>query len=316
MSSPTSADSQSRLAYLLLVITFLLWSNSFVAARYLVGDDVPAAERLGPYYFVLARFAPVGLFCLLYFALSAAARSEARRMLAERPVLVLVLGLINVWIYNLAFGEGQHLVAAGTASLIIALSPIFTFVLATLIGQEKPSLMRAAGLLLALCGIYVVVVYGAGRAVGGAYLKGALILAIAPLSWAFYTVYSKPLFGRYAPLPATFLILGLVCAPAIPLALLDSGLRGQLAAWTPQRWFADLFLAIACTLVGYWLWSEALKRLPASKTAAFIFLNPPLAIFFEWLWLGRRPQPGLLAGGLLVLSGIYLCLRPAKTAAS
>lgn len=313
MSSPTSADSQSRLAYLLLVITFLLWSNSFVAARYLVGDDVPAAERLGPYHFVLARFAPVGLFCLLYFAFSAAARREGRRMLAERPALTVVLGLINVWIYNLAFGEGQHLVAAGTASLIIALSPIFTFVLATAIGQEKPSLMRAAGLLLALCGIYVVVVYGAGRAVEGSYLKGAAILAIAPLSWAFYTVYSKPLFGRYAPLPATFLILGLVSVPAIPLALFDSGLRAHLAMWTPQRFFADLFLAIACTLVGYWFWSEALKRLPASKTAAFIFLNPPLAIFFEWLWLSRRPQPGLLAGGLLVLSGIYLCLRPAKT---
>jgi len=316
MSSPSAAaeSQQSRLAYLLLVITFLLWSNSFVAARYLVGDDVPAAERLGPYHFVLARFVPVGLFCLLYFLVSAPARQAARRMLSEQPLLVVTLGLINVWIYNLAFGEGQHLVAAGTASLIIALSPIFTFVLATAIGQEKPTLARAAGLLLALCGIYVVVVYGAGRAVEGQYLKGAAILAIAPLSWAFYTVYSKPLFSRYAPLPATFLILGLVTVPAIPLAIFDGGLRGHLAAWGPQRYFADLFLAIACTLIGYWFWSEALKRLPASKTAAFIFLNPPLAIFFEWLWLGRRPQPGLLAGGLLVLSGIYLCLRPPKAA--
>ena len=201
---------------------------------------------------------------------------------------------------------------AGTASLIIALSPIFTFLLATLIGQEKPTLTRAAGLLLALSGIYVVVVYGAGREVHGAYLQGAAILALAPLSWAFYTVFSKPLFGRYAPIPTTFLILGLVSAPAIPLALLDPGLRTELAHWTPQRWFADLFLAIACTLIGYWLWSEALKRLPASKTAAFIFLNPPLAIFFEWLWLGRRPQPGLIVGGLVVLSGIYLCLRPPR----
>lgn len=312
-SPSPSPDTQSRLAYLLLVVTFLIWSNSFVAARYLVGDDVPAAERLGPYQFVLARFAPVGLFCLLYFLASSTARHEGRRLLREQPFLVMALGLLNVWIYNLAFGEGQHLVAAGTASLIIALSPIFTFVLAVAIGQEKATLGRAAGLLLALCGIYIVVVYGAGRAVEGSYLKGAAILALAPLSWACYTVFSKPLFGRYPPIPFTFAVLGLVSVPAIPLALFDAGLRGQLAAWGPQRWFADLFLAIACTLVGYWLWSEALKRLPASKTAAFIFLNPPLAIFFEWLWLARRPQPGLLAGGLVVLSGIYLCLRPART---
>lgn len=314
MNAAPSSDSQSRLAYLLLVVTFLLWSNSFVAARYLVGDDVPAGEQLGPYHFVLARFAPVGLFCLLYFVFSAAARREALRLLAERPGLIVVMGLLNVWLYNLAFGYGQHLVAAGNASLIIALSPLFTFVLASAIGQERPTLARAAGLLVALAGIYVVVVYGAGRTVEGAYLKGAAILALAPLSWAFYTVFSKPLFGRFAPLPATFLILGIVSVPAIPLALFDAGLREHLANWGPQRYFADLFLAIACTLIGYWLWSEALKRLPASKTAVFIFLNPPLAIFFEWLWLGRRPQPGLIAGGLLVLSGIYLCLRPPKPA--
>ena len=311
-AGPTSSESQNRLAYLLLVITFLIWSNSFVAARYLVGDDVPDAERLVPYQFVIARFAPVGLFCLLYFAFSATARTEARRLLRERPGLIALLGLLNVWAYNLAFGEGQHLVPAGTASLIIALSPIFTFLLATFIGQEKPTLSRAAGLVLALAGIYVVVVYGAGRAVEGAYLQGAAILALAPLSWAFYTVYSKPLFGHYAPIPTTFLILGLASAPAIPAFLLDTNLQNHLAAWGPQRWFADLFLAIACTLVGYWLWSEALKRLPASKTAAFIFLNPPLAIFFEWLWLGRRPQPGLIAGGMVVLAGIWLCLRPQR----
>lgn len=311
-AGPTSSESQSRLAYLLLVITFLIWSNSFVAARYLVGDDVPDTERLVPYQFVVARFAPVGLFCLLYFAFSATARTEARRLLRERPGLIALLGLLNVWAYNLAFGEGQHLVPAGTASLIIALSPLFTFLLATFIGQEKPTLSRAAGLVLALAGIYVVVVYGAGRAVEGAYLQGAAILALAPLSWAFYTVYSKPLFGIYAPIPTTFLILGLASAPAIPAFLLDTNLRSHLAAWGPQRWFADLFLAIACTLVGYWLWSEALKRLPASKTAAFIFLNPPLAIFFEWLWLGRRPQPGLIAGGVVVLAGIWLCLRPQR----
>jgi len=311
--SPVAApETQTRLAYLLLLITFLIWSNSFVATRYLVGEDVPDAERLGPFHFVIARFAPVGLVCLLYFALSAAARREGWRLLREQPGLVVLLGLINVWAYNLAFAEGQHLVPAGTGSLIIALSPIFTFLLATLIGQEQPTLARAGGLLLALIGIYLVVVYGAGRAVGAAYITDAGILVLAPLSWAFYTVFSKPLFGRYAPVPATFLILGLASVPAIPFFFLDTQLRIQLSAWGPQRWFADLFLALACTLVGYWLWSEALKRLPASKTAAFIFLNPPLAIFFEWLWLGHRPQPGLIAGGLVVLSGIYLCLRPPK----
>ena len=65
-------------------------------------------------------------------------------------------------------------------------------------------------------------------------------------------------------------------------------------------------------MVGFWLWYEALRRLSASRTAAFVFLNPPLALFFEWLWFGRAPASGLLLGGAVVLAGVYLCLLPPR----
>jgi drug/metabolite transporter (DMT)-like permease len=41
---------------------------------------------------------------------------------------------------------------------------------------------------------------------------------------------------------------------------------------------------------------------------AFVFLNPPLAILFEWLWFGSVPAWGLLVGGGFVLAGVYLCI--------
>jgi len=52
-------------AYLILLGTFLVWSNSFVAARLLVGEQVPAAERLDPLAFVAASYENgVGAFTL------------------------------------------------------------------------------------------------------------------------------------------------------------------------------------------------------------------------------------------------------------
>lgn len=301
---------QRRIAFALLVLTFLIWSNSFIAARALVGDGVPAAERLDPLRFVEARFAPVALFCLAWFAVSPSGRRTARQLVTRHPLRTAVLASVNVWGYNLAFGAGHHRVAAGSASLIIALNPVLTYLLVLAICQERPAWVKNAGLLMAFTGIYVVVVYGAGQAVEAAYLTDALILIGAPVSWTLYTVLSKPLLEGRSPLELTLFFLGLGSLPALAAALGDRGLHARLATWEAERYGAALFLALACSLLAFWLWFEALKRLPASTAAAFVFLNPPLTLFFEWLWFGRAPNAGLIAGGAIVLAGVWLCSRP------
>ena len=307
MSEAGAAAERRWPAFLLLVFVFLIWSNSFIAARLLVGDDLPATERLSPLQFVEVRFAPVALWSLLWFGLLPAARRAAARLLRERAGLLVVLAACNVWGYNLAFGAGHQRVPAGTGALIIVLNPVLTFLLAVALGQERASWRKALGLALAFTGIYWVVVHGAGRSVEPAYLLDALLLLGAPICWAIYTVLGKPLLAEHSPLHLTFLVLGLGSLPTLPLLALDADLQARLAVWGPQRWGAALFLSLACTVLAFWLWYVALKRLSASTAAAFVFLNPPLALCFEWLWFGHVPSGGLLAGGLLVLAGVYLC---------
>lgn len=309
---PAPAGHRAWGAYATLVVCFLIWSNSFAAVRALVSELVPPAERLDPYELVVVRFAPVALFCLGWFALLPGARRAASEVMSWRPGLVVALGLLAVWVYNLAFAAGMERVSAGAGSLVTAINPVLTFLLAWRLGQERATAAKLAGLALATGGVYVVVVHGAGRAVEVADLRAGALLLLAPASWAVYTVLSKPLLGGRSPLHLTFLVLGLASLPTLPLVAFDRELRAQLALWGAERWSAALFLSLACTVVGFWLWYEALGRLSASRTAAFVFLNPPLALFFEWLWFGRAPASGLLLGGAVVLAGVYLCLKPPR----
>ena len=301
-------------AFLLLVALFVVWSNSFVAARVLVGEQVPADQRLDPLPFVVVRFLPVALVTWPWLLLSRRRRGELARLLREHGPLVALLGLISVWVYNLPFAAGQRLVPPGAASLIITLNPVLTFLLAVALRVERFAAVRAAGLALAFAGVWQVVVHGAGREVHGAYLADALLLTLAPLSWALYTVLGKRLLGVASPLLVTYATLALASAPTVPMALADADLRATLARWPLERWAAALFLGVACTLLGYWMWNVALRRLPATTAASFVFLNPPLAILFEWLWLGSAPSWGLLLGGALVLAGVRLCVLPARGA--
>jgi len=313
-------------AYLVLLGTLVIWSNSFLAARLLVGEQVPAAERLEPLAFVVARFLPVLLVTWPWLLASRRRRGEVARLLREHGGLILLLGALSIWTYNLPFAFGQRLVPPGAASLIITLNPVLTFVLAVLLRQERFSTARAIGLALAFAGVWQVVVYGAGRDLHGAFVTAALVLTLSPLSWSLYTVGAKRLLGDArsggdaggdgdagsgggpSPVVMTYLTLAIGAIPTLPLAFAHRGLRAAVVHWTAERWVAALFLGLACTLLGYTLWNFALKRLPATHVTAFVFLNPPLALLFEWLWFGSVPSWGLLVGGAFVLVGVYLCI--------
>jgi len=308
-------------AYLVLLGTFVIWSNSFLAARLLVGEQVPAAERLDPLSFVVARFLPVLLVTWPWLLATRARRGEVRRLLREHGGMVLLLGAFSIWTYNLPFAFGQRLVPPGAAALIITLNPVLTFVIAVLLRQERFSTPRAIGLALAFAGVWQVIVYGAGRDLHGAFIGAALALTLSPLSWSFYTVATKHLLeqersaGREAsPVMLTYVSLAIGAIPTLPLAFLHRPLQAAAAHWQPVRWVAALFLGLACTLLGYSLWNIALKRLPATHVTAFVFLNPPLALLFEWLWFGSVPSWGLLVGGGFVLAGVYLCIADFRRA--
>ena len=80
---------------------------------------------------------------------------------------IVAMGLLGVPVYNLAFLHGLKTVPTGTAALIIALNPVFTAVLARSCSGERFGPRRAAGLVLALAGVFVVVRYGTDKPVDG-----------------------------------------------------------------------------------------------------------------------------------------------------
>ena len=68
----------------------------------------------------------------------------------------------------------------------------------------------------------------------------------------------------------------------------------------------DLF---ASTLLGFFVWNYALRHLPASSVASFIYLNPPFAALFGWLLFGEEVTRWFLAGSAIVLAGLWLAQK-------
>ena len=283
------------LAHLVLVLTLLIWSFSFLAAARL-RQDMGLTDALA------ARFLPV----LLGAGLLLLWRRPLRLPRAAWWRIV-AMGLLGVPVYNLAFLHGLKTVPSGTAALIIALNPVFTAVLARIVLGEKFGLRRTAGLVLALAGVFVVVRYGTDKPVDWPYLSSALVLVLAPLSWAVYTVIGRRLPAAASALDTTYALL---FAGSLPLLGLGTPALGARLLAHPGALGAALYLAVPCTLVAYAGWVWALKRLPAGEVAAFVFLNPPLANLWAWLFEGATLRTPFLLGALALLAGVAAIVLP------
>jgi drug/metabolite transporter (DMT)-like permease len=283
------------LAHLVLVITLLIWSFSFLAAARL-RQDLGLVDALG------ARFLPVllgaGLLLLWRRPLRLPRASWWR---------IAAMGLLGVPVYNLAFLHGLKAVPTGTAALIIALNPVFTAVLARLVLKEAFGLRRGIGLLLALVGVFVVIRYGTDNPVDWPYLWSALVLTLAPLSWAFYTVIGRRLPSAADAFDTTYALL---FVGSLPLVALATPALGRSLLTHPGALWSALYLAGPCTLVAYAGWIWALKRLPAGEVAAFVFLNPPLANLWAWIFEGATLKPPFLVGAAVLLAGVAAIVLP------
>lgn len=279
----------------MLLVTLLVWSFSFLAAARL-RQSVGLADS------VAARFLPVVL-------------GAALLLLWRRPLRlprsswwkVGAMAALGVPAYNLFFFHGLKTVPTGTAALIIALNPVFTALLARLALGEAFGRRKALGLVLALAGVLVVIRFGSDRPVDWPYLSSALVLALAPLSWACYTVIGRRMPAAADALDTTYALL---FVGGLPLAALATPrLVAALLADRGALW-AALYLALPCTLMGYAAWIWALKRLPAGEVAAFVFLNPPLATLWAWLFEGQALHPPFLLGAAVLLVGVAAIVLP------
>jgi drug/metabolite transporter (DMT)-like permease len=293
-----SSKQETQVAIVALVILFVIWSNSFHAIAYFRQTLKVSAMDL-----TILRYGPVVPFCLAYVLRD---WRKSWHLLRVAWLRIIVMGSLTVSGYNLALNWGQGRVPPATASLIIALNPVFTYLMAMGFLGEKREGRKFIGFAIAFLGIYLLVSSQA-TAYGPGYSLSALVVLLAPLSWATATVTGKPLTARTDPLLLTFLALGIGSLPYLFGLIAGTGeVHETLATMNLTGWLALIHLSLPCTIIGFAIWFWALKRLPASTAAAFVFLNPPLTTLFGAVWGTETWHWSTAAFGSLTLAGVAL----------
>jgi drug/metabolite transporter (DMT)-like permease len=288
--------------YLKLVLTTFFWGGTFVAARFAVGEAPP-------FFAASCRFIIASLVLVSLTAWrshregSAFPLPKTLRQLAG----LFSLGLTGVFLYNAVFFTGLRLTTATNGALIVAINPLLTAVLSALWLRERVSPAQAAGLLLSLFGVAVVIARGSLDIIAGlSFNRGDLIMLGAPLCWALYSILGKKALARFTPLAATAYAAVFGAMLLVPAALLEHGaVGGATPGFSWLGWLAILQLALLGTVVGFVWWYEGVRSIGTARAAAFVNLVPLFGAVLAALFLGERLIGAQLWGGSIVILGVY-----------
>ncbi len=281
-----------------LLLTAMLWGGNFAAIRMLLDD-------LAPLEVIFIRTIGAAFF----FSLVLLATGRPRISIPRRDLARLVgIGVLGVTVLNLAMIYGQSRIPATLASLIVTSNPIHTALISRVLTGEPLTRRKLGGIALAFVGLVIVLRFGSvgAGALSTRELAGAGILAIAPFSWAFYTVLSKPLLATYPSVHVAAYTTLAGAAPFLTLPLLRPGLLGHISHLDGRGWEAALFVTLISFVGGYILWYRGLQVLTPSEAAVYIYLVPVFGLLTAWLLLDERPTFYLLLGGATILTGVIL----------
>jgi drug/metabolite transporter (DMT)-like permease len=300
-ASPQSVTRPDTSTYLAFFGCVLFGGANAIGVRQTVLE-------LPPFWSASLRFLAAGL--ILTAITVATRRSFPRGRSLWGAILYGTVG------FAASFGfvyAGLRTVPGGTASVLIAITPLLTFGLAIVQHQERFHVQGLVGALVALAGIGVVFAdqVGANVPVGSLALVILGAVCIAESGIILKWIPRSDPFGTNA--------VGMLAGGAILLTLtLITGEPRPVPAQS-QTWIALAYLVVFGSVVLFSLYVFILQRWTASAVSYTTLLFPFVGVTIATLVIGERFSPSLVLGGLVALVGVYIGafrVRPHRTSAT
>ncbi len=280
---------------LLMTLTVFLWAVNFSVIKV-------ALREFPPHAFNAVR---LGLASLVYLVLLGFSREGFLPPRGDGWKTA-VLGLLGISFYQVFFIRAISMTSASMTSIIMATTPIFIALLSSAIGQERISWAGWLGIGISFAGFLLVVSSPEGGFVWSWHaVEGTVLILLSNISWAAYTVMSKPILERTSPFKLAALGTSIGTLVYLPYTFHEL----QKVRWdriSGQSWAAVLYSGLVAIVLCFSLWYYSVKKMGSSKTGIYGNLTPVFATAFAAVTIGERITKLQGLGALLVLAGVYL----------
>lgn len=288
-AKPQRLDARS---IVMLFALSVLWGGSFFFAG-------AAVRELPPLTIVLVRVALAALMLLPVLWISG--HALPRGLAGWMPYLV--MGLLNNVVPFSLIVMGQTRIASGLASIVNAMTPLFTVLVLAAFGDERLTAPRIAGVLLGFLG--VAILRGPELDLTGSQTIGIGLCLGAALSYGFSGLWGRRKLAGVPPLVSA--TCQLMSSSLVMAVLAGAVERPWTLPWPSTRVALALIgLALLATAVAYLLFFAILVRAGASNVMLVTLLIPVTAILLGHLFLGEAISGREIAGALVIASALLI----------
>ena len=278
----------------LLISVALVWGANYTIGKY--GVAYMSSIQFNSLRFLVAS--PVLL--VITFMLERSLRIERKDWLR-----LVVVGIVGTTLYQTLFMLSVKYTSATNASLLIAMSPIFTGILAVLHKQERFSMKIQVGSVLSFGGAALVLLTGhtSQSTYEYAWLGNGNGL-VAAIAWGWYPILAQPLITKYSAMRVTSwsTLIGIV--PLVIYCLFHA----SALTWPADllSWGSLTYSIVFATIFGLAMWYVGISQIGSTKVMVYMYLVPLFAVIFAAMTIGERITIMQLIGGLVIFIGLYV----------
>ena len=263
------------------------WSSAYLGA--VLASETGSITRV-----IIWRFTIVSLLFLPSLL------KALRRVTWRWCLIQVVLGAVGMFACVGLGIEAINLgLPAGTASLIAALQPLATAVLAGPVLGERVVRAQWIGLLIGVVGV----AFSVGALSGSDQLLGYICSFVSMLCMVAATLYAKAKWDGGDLLAAIAVQTIVTALLFLPIALYHGTLLPQ---FTWHFAGAVAWAIVFATFGGYGLYYICLTRSGAVRTTSLIYVTPGLTLVWAWLMFGQPMSFYTWIGLVLCLVGVWL----------
>lgn len=218
--------------------------------------------------------------------------------------IYILLGATGNFVYQVVFNEGLRSIPAATSSIIMALTPMTTALLALAVYKDRIRPVGWIFTITAFIGVAIIILWNSTLTIP----LGALWTLLGMILFALYNILNRGLSLKgYNSITIAMWSMFTGAIMALPFAdhaiemIIQAPLSAQLAM---------LYLAFFSSALGFVFWSYAFEHAEkVSDVTNFMYISPIVAAIVAAFLLGEFPNMGLYIGAPIILGSLFLFNR-------
>lgn len=289
---------------------------SLTCASIIVGTTLVVSRLIseGASIYCLQFFSMILASTILYFWIGPSKTRHYLKTIGRKDLIYLALQtLTGVVLFRILIIYGVKMTRAMDAGIILSLTPICTVILALIFLNERLGKKEWIAVLCAFIGVLIINIAGVSetQGEGGLRLVGNVMVLIATLVEAAFTIFSKKVSTSIPALVKSFLLCVFAVLFFAPFAIVEL-YNDSSFLLNSDFWLLIAYTGIVLTVGAYILWFRGIDYVSGVVAGVFNTLIPVSSILMLAVIFSERMSGIQVIGLGFVLSGVGLIMLPFK----